>query len=107
MDVSSLIKTMHINGIDLHAENDSLRVNSVLPLGDDQRQYLKQHKTDILQYLTHLEAANQSRRYTYRFTLKHNQGGGTYITDCPPAQAKQELLTMFVGREVETISLLN
>lgn len=107
MDVSILIQKMHMNGVDVHAENENIRVNSRYPLSDEQRQYFRQHKTDILKYLVQLEAANQSKRYAYRFVLKNNAGSGTYITDCPPAQAKQELLAHFVGREAESIDLLN
>ena len=107
MNVQKLIEIMQTSGIELCLDNDQLRANSRQPLNDEQRQYLKQHKTEILSYLANQEAANQSKRYAYRFTLKDNRGGGTYITDCPPDQAKQELLAQFVGREVATIDLLN
>ena len=108
MNVSNLIQKIHINGIDLCVEDDSLCVNSTSPLNDEQRRYLRQHKTEILQYLVHLDAVNQSKkRYVYRFTLINNQGGGTYMTDCPPNEAKQELIDMFIGREVESMELLN
>ena len=107
MDVSNLIQKMHINGIDLHVENENIRVNSASPLNDDQRQYLKQHKIEILQYMVHMEAANQSKRYAYRFILKNDAGGGTYITDCQPDEAEQELIDKFIGREIESLNLLN
>lgn len=107
MNVSNMIQKIHINGFDLHVENDNLRVNSASPLNDEQRQYFKQHKIEILQYLARLEAANQFKRYAYRFTLKNNAGGGTYITDCPPNEAEQELIDMFIGREIQSMDLLN
>ena len=76
MDVSNLIEKMHISGIDLHVESDNLRVNSASRLNDEQRLYLKQHKTEILRYLLHLEPANQSN-YTLWFYQIDNQGGYT------------------------------
>ena len=36
-----------------------------------------------------------------------NAGGGTYITGCPPNEAEQELIDMFIGREIESMDLLN
>ena len=99
---------MRNKGIAIRETNGYLRANSISPLTDDQLKYLKQHKIEILKHLADMSAANQSRkRYAYRFTLMDNKGGGTYITDCPPAQAEKELLAKFIGREVESIDLLN
>ena len=106
-DAGVLILKMEKAGFSLSAQGSNLRVEGGT-LTDDQLKYLKHHKTEILQHLADMGAANQSiKRYAYRFTLKNNKGGGTYITDCPPAQAKQELLDQFAGREIESIDLLN
>ena len=53
--------------------------------------------------------ANKPRyfRHSYRFTLKNNQGGGICIADCPPKEIEKELLNQFLGREIESIALLN
>lgn len=99
---------MRSKGIAIHASNGYLRANSIDPLSNEQLKYLKRHKIEILEYFSHIEAANQSRkRYAYRFTLMDNQGGGTYLTDSPPVEAKKELVNQFIGREIESLDLLN
>ena len=108
MNVQKLISKMQIRGIDLCMDEGILRAYSNEPLNDSQRQYLKHHKIEILKHLADMSAANQSRkRYSYRFTLMDNKGAGTFITDSPPAKAKQELIDKFIGRELETLDLLN
>ena len=99
---------MRSKGIAIHASNGYLRANSINPLSNEQLRYLKRHKIEILEYFSHLDASNQSiKRYTYRFVLMDNQGGGTYLTDSPPAEAENELIDMFIDRELESIILLN
>ena len=107
MNVVQVIEQLADAGLRVRADDGLLKVRHPKPLTDIQLQYLKLHKTEILEYLLHLEAANQSKRYTYRFTLKNNAGGGTYITDCPLDEAENELIDMFIGRELESIVLLN
>ena len=108
MNVHTLLEKMRSKDIAIHASNDYLRVNSINPLSNEQLKYLKRHKIEILEYFAHIEASNQLRkRYAYRFTLKDNKGGGTCITDSPPNEAEQELIDMFIGREIESLNLLN
>lgn len=106
MNVSMLIEKLEDKGIGVTVEGCNLRIRSASPLSDAQQLYLKRHKLEIIRYL---EASNQERfhRYTYRFTLKDNQGGGTYVTDCSPDKAEQELLDKFLGREIESMELVN
>ena len=105
-DIDILILKMEKTGFSLSAHEGHLRVEGG-KLSDNQRQYLQQHKTEILTYLANKEAANHLKRYTYRFSLKNNAGAGTYITDCPPDQAQQEILDKFIGREIESMDLVN
>ena len=99
---------MRSKGIAIHASNGFLRANSINPLSNEQLKYLKRHKIEILEYLAHLEASNQLRkRYAYRFTLMDNKDGGTYLTNSPPDEAKRELIDKFIGREIESLDLLN
>ena len=108
MNAHNLLEKMRSKCIAIHASNGYLRVNSINPLSNEQLKYLRRHKIEILGYLAYRDASNQSRKqYSYRFTLMDNKGGGTYITDCPPDEAKNELLDMFIGRELESIVLLN
>ena len=108
MNVNNLLEKMRNKGIAIHASNGYLRANSINPLSNEQLKYLKRHKIEILKHLAGMNAGNQSiKRYAYRFTLMDNKGGGTYITDSPPAEAKQELINQFIGRELESLDLLN
>lgn len=106
MNPSSLIKKLSANGIHVRVDGEDLEVRHKNPLSKNQLQYLKQHKTEIIDYLL---PSNQSRynRYAYRFTLKNNKGGGTYITDSPPSDARNELIDRFLNREIESFNLLN
>ena len=107
MNVYNLLEKMRSNGIAIHSSNGYLHASSINPLSNEQLKYLKHHKIEILKHLADMSAANNLRkRYAYRFTLTDNKGG-TYITDSPPAKAKQELIDKFIGRELETLDLLN
>ena len=108
MNVHNLLEKMRSKGIAIQASNGYLHASSINPLSNEQLKYLKHHKIEILKHLADMSAANQSRkRYSYRFTLMDNKGAGTFITDSPPAKAKQELIDKFIGRELETLDLLN
>ena len=108
MNFPKLMAKMRISGIDLFEVDGRLRAESYKPLDNDQQQYLKQHKTEILKHLADMAAANQSRkRYAYRFTLMDDKGAGVFITDSPLAEAKKELVNQFIGRALESLDLLN
>ena len=62
MNVSKLLEKMRSKGIVIRANNGYLCANSTNLLTEKQLKYLKQHKIEILEYLAHLEAANQSKK---------------------------------------------
>lgn len=107
MNPAKLIEKLSTDGIHIRVDGTYLEVHHKNYISPETVQYLKQYKKEIIE---HLQPVNQPRyhvQYTYRFILKNNNGGGTYITDCPPAEAKRELLNIFVGREIESMNLLN
>ena len=109
MNTAQLLEILNNNNINVQVDGYYLEVtyNKQKPLTENQLKDLKQHKLQIIQFL---QAANHSpytKRYAYRFVLKNNKGGGTYITDCPPDEAEQELIDKFIGRGVASMDLLN
>lgn len=107
MNTAQVLKTLQDAGITTQVSGFNLKIRHQKPLTDEMLQYLKKHKQEIIQYLQPSNLPRYYNRYTYRFTLKNNAGGGTYITDCPLDKAENELLNMFTGRELESIVLLN
>ena len=109
MNTAKLLEKLKNHDINVQVDGCYLDVtyNKQKPLTEDQLKYLKQYKQQIIQYI---QAANQTRyakRYAYRFVLKNNKGGGTFITDCPPYEVEKELLNQFSDREIESVVLLN
>ena len=108
MNTAQLLEKLHNSNVNVQVDGCYLEVtyNKHKPLTETQLKYLKQHKQEIIQYL---QPTNQPRyfRYTYRFTLKNNKGGGTYITNCPPDEVEKELLDRFIGRDIESLNLIN
>lgn len=107
MNTAQVLKTLQDAGITTQVAGFNLKIRHQTPLTNELLKYLRQHKQEIIEYLT---SSNQSRyhgRYIYKFILKNNQGGGTYITDSPPNNAEQELIDRFIGREIESMDLLN
>jgi len=109
MNTEKLLKELNNTNINVQVDGCYLEViyNKQKPLTENQLKYLRRYKHQIIQYLQAANQAQYEKRYSYRFSLKNNKGGGTYITDCPPVKAKQELIDMFIDREVESMDLLN
>ena len=107
MNPAKLIEELSSDGIYIRVDGAYLEVRHKKPVSVEIVQYLKQHKQEIIQYLQPSNQSRYNQRYAYRFTLKNNKGGGTYITERPPDEAENELLNMFIDRELESVVLLN
>jgi len=67
---------------------------------------IRNHKLEIIDYLN---SANEEipKKYAYHFELKNNAGGGTWVTDKTPEEARKDLADFYIGREIEEFELIN
>jgi|GEM_PF-5081344 len=100
-----LVDYLQEKGIEVSTDGHKLTIKSEAGLTDVQRDFLKQHKHEIIQ---ELQASNDARkfRFSYQFELS-NGDKGTLISESYPDKARQELEIRFIGREVVRMELLN
>lgn len=91
--------------IDIHGDKLKIRVseNVMTPgiIAD-----IRSHKSEIIDYL---KSANEEtpNKYAYHFELKNNAGGGTWVSDKPPSEARKNLADFYIDREINVFELIN
>lgn len=109
MNIRSVITKLVNDGYDLSIKGDKLRIESDRPLDNYQRQYLKQHKQKILQYIandrvTENQSINLRSKAVY---FKTTDGAGTYLSDFESTEeAKEELKCRFGDKLIQVGNII-
>lgn len=88
-----LVEYLKDKGFELSIDGDALLVKSRSHLTNEQSNYLKLHKNEII---SELKACNDDRkfRFSYRYEME-NGDRGTLTTESPPEKARREIQAKF------------
>ena len=83
MNVQKVLVKIRNSGLELYLDKGLLRADSKHPVNDKQRQYLKQHKTEIIRYLEleSLQPMNQNEEKAIRSWLTHIEETNSELID--------------------------
>jgi len=101
-----LAKTLEEHGLKLKVNGENLEVLASNPLTNEQREFIKKNKAQLIAELKASSNDEISKRYAYRFVFK-NGDSGTWLTNVFPADAVGELMKRFPNDELEYLGLLN
>ena len=110
MSVQDLLFKLERSGVILNINGEKLAVKTSEQLTSEQREFIKQHKKELMAGLKdRLEWSPEILypSYSYRFVLKNGAGAGTFRTEVPPENIIEHLEDRFIGREVELVVLIN
>jgi len=100
-----LVDYLQEKGIEISTDGIKLLIKSEGKLSDVQRDFLTQHKFEIIK---ELQASNDPRKFRFSYRFKFTNGdAGTFISESPPVLARQKIQERLIGRQLEEFELLN
>ena len=100
MNAAEILDRATAAGIELTLYGDRVKLRAPQQPPVDLLEAMRQHKAELLALLD-----TRPRRYSYRFRLHGNEGGGLYLTDEPNMERVRDCLARRYGDRLALVTL--